>query len=242
MMAHVLTATPLPTGTLIVAQGTSAPAADFFRITVKGKSCHGSAPQNGVDALTAAAHIIVALQELSARELSVSNPAVLTVGTCQAGKAGNVIADTAELNGTLRAFDERVRAQVKKRISEISRSIAKAFRTTAKTQYGGGCPTLVNDEKLALFTLETLRKTLGKNYILSAAEIGGAITERNGGSEDFAYISQRVPSVMLALAAGEEKDGYGYPLHHPKVRFDERALPVGAAAYAAVAFGWNANA
>ena len=85
LMIHVAAGMPLPAGTVVVsAPGVSAPAADYFTIRVHGKGCHGSAPQNGIDPLTAAAHILIALQEIHARELSASDEAVLTIGTFHA--------------------------------------------------------------------------------------------------------------------------------------------------------------
>ena len=239
MMLHVLTATPFPTGKVIVAMGTSAPAADFFTITVRGKSAHGAAAQNGVDALSAAAHILVALQEISARELSPATPAPLTVGKCVGGTAANVLADRVELSGTLRAFDEQTRGRVKRRMEEICKAVAKAFRAKASVRYDSGCPCLVNDERLSAFALKRLQKTLGKERALSMAELGGTVTQSNGGSEDFAYISHAVPSVMIGLAAGNTADGYTYPLHHSKTKFDEDALCIGAAIYASMAFAWQ---
>ena len=236
MTAHVMTNVPLPVGTVVVgSKGVGAPAADYFRIQVKGKSCHGSAPWMGVDALTAAAHILLALQEISARELTPGMPAVLTVGSLQAGKAGNVIADAAELNGTLRAFDEGVRERVKKRTEEISKSVAKAFRASATVNYGGGCPSLWNDEKLSALALETAKERFGEERVYTSETLGGGTKERSGGSEDFAYISRKVPSIMVAIAAGEAGKGYEYPLHHAKVKFDEKALFTGAALYAHIA-------
>ena len=240
MMLHVLTATPFPTGNVVVATGISAPAADFFTIIVRGKSAHGAAAQTGVDALSVAAHILVALQEISARELSPASPAVLTIGKCVGGTAANVLADRVELSGTLRAFDEQTRLRVKRRMEEICKGIAKAFRAKVCVRYEGGCPCLVNDEKLSALALERLQKTLGKENALSMAELGGSVTQNSGGSEDFAYIAQVVPSVMIGLAAGDTADGYLYPLHNPKTSFDEAALCVGAATYASMAFAWKA--
>ena len=232
MMLHVLTATPFPTGALVVARGISAPAADFFEIIVKGKACHGSAPQNGVDATMVAAFVLISLQELSARELSVANPAVLTVGKMESGKTGNAISDEAKLYGTLRAFDEKVRAQVKKRIAEIAKGVSKSFRANARVSFPSGCPTLQNDENLAEMVETATAKLLGKERVIDSRNLGSDVKESNGGSEDFAYISQEIPSVMLAIAAGEKGKDYEYPLHHPKARFDENALYIGAAAYA----------
>ncbi len=235
MMIHVMTSVELPVGAAVVASGTSAPAADFFTITVKGKGCHGSAPWNGVDALTASARIALGLEEISARELSVSQPAVLTVGSLNAGNAANVIADEGVLKGTLRSFDEGTRLRVKKRLEEVSRGAGTAFRVKVKVKYGGGCPTLVNDEGLTRLAEETAKKLLQKEWVFNSATLGGSTKRDSGGSEDFAYISQEIPSVMVALAAGEKGEGYEYPLHHPRVCFDERALACGAALYAGVA-------
>ncbi len=235
-MLHVLTDIPLKAGTLVVpTAGVGAPAADYFEISVNGKACHGSTPQNGVDALTAAAHILLALQELPARELPTNIPAVLTVGKMQAGVAGNAIPDRAELCGTLRAMDEGLREYIKKRLVEIAQTQARVFRAKAQTKFLGGCPTLQNDGGMVAFTLDILRKVLGEKQVLSAADLGGGVKNASGGSEDFAYITHKVPSVMLALAAGEKNKGYEYPLHHPKARFDESVLPIGAATLAAFA-------
>ena len=240
VMIHVMVNTPLKSGTLVVSSGgVTAPAADYFTVEITGKSCHGSAPWNGVDALNASAHFLVALQALSAREISLSTPATLTVGTLQAGTAGNAIADRAVMQGTLRAFDENVREQIKKRIKEMAQSIAKAFKAKAKVSFGGGCPTLVNDSKLSAFVEKNARELLGEKGVYTSAQLaGGETARRNGGSEDFAYISQQTPSVMLALSAGAIEEGYAYPLHHPKVRFNENVLCIGSAVLAHTALRW----
>jgi len=235
LAVHVMTNTALPTGTVVVPSGgVGAPAADYFTITVRGKGCHGSAPWNGVDAAVAAAHILLALQEIPAREIPVAKPFVLTVGGLQAGTAGNVIADKATILGTLRAFEEEVRNTVKKRMADISKNVASAFRARANVAFGSGCPTLINDEKLSVFAVEKLSETLGEHSVYTLDKLGGDARSKEGGSEDFAYISHQVPSLLVAVAAGEKKEGYAYPLHHPKVRFDEGALCVGAAVYAKI--------
>lgn len=236
-MIHVTAGTPMPAGMVIICPpGVSAPAADYFTITVQGKGCHGSAPHNGIDALTAAAHILLGLQEIHARELPSGEDAVLTVGTFQGGTAPNVIADTATLAGTIRTYSEQTRSFLKERMQSISRAIAEAYRASVTVEFGSGCPTLVNDKALGQLLDACLKETLGTNMVLNAADLGG--TMRGGGSEDFAYISQEVPSVMLALAAGHPDLGYPYPQHHPKVTFDESVLSTGAAAFVSCALGY----
>lgn len=232
LMIHVAAGMPLPAGTVVVsAPGVSAPAADYFTIRVHGKGCHGSAPQNGIDPLTAAAHILIALQEIHARELSASDEAVLTIGTFHAGEAGNVIPDTATMGGTIRTYDEKTRAYLKERMTAIAKNVAEAFRASAEVSFGSGCPTLVNDKDLSEKVTGYLKDLLGASHAFTTAELNGGKPARGGGSEDFAYVSHEVPSLMLALAAGEPSKGYVYPQHHPKVKFDESVLSTGAAVF-----------
>ena len=244
MMIHVAAGLPIPAGTVIVsAPGVSAPAADYFTIRVQGKGCHGSAPENGVDALTAGAHILIGLQEIQSRELSASDEAVITIGVFQGGTAENVIADSATLGGTIRTYDEKVRSYIKERIPQIAAGIASAFRASAQVEYGSGAPTLTNDETLCKDVALYLKELLGPYGALSAADLNcSGKPSRGGGSEDFAYISQEIPSLMVALAAGEPEKGYPFPQHHPKVRFDENALSVGSAVFAYTAFRYLENA
>lgn len=239
VMIHVSSGIPLPAGTVIVSSpGVSAPAADYFSILVRGKGCHGSAPQNGIDPLTAAAHILIGLQEIMARELAASEEAVLTIGSFHGGDAGNVIPDCAELKGTIRTYDENIRSYLKQRLTEIADGIARSFRAEATVSFGSCCPTLVNHQQLSEQVTTILKQILGNPSVFTTAQLGGGKPQRGGGSEDFAYISQEIPSVMLALAAGEPAKGHEYPLHHPKVTFDEDALYHGAAALAGIALEW----
>ena len=241
LMIHVMAGMPFAPGTAIVsAPGVSAPAADYFEITVRGKGCHGSMPNKGVDPLTAAAHILLALEQINARELAMGERAVLTVGTLHAGTAPNAIADSAVMGGTLRTFDEQTRTFVKERMTQIAASMAAALRAEASVTFGTGCPTLVNDADLAACAGRYVKELLGPERAFTVAELNAAGGGASGsaGSEDFAYVSQAVPSVMLALAAGQPEQGYRWPQHHPKVKFDENALPGGAAVYAFCALRW----
>lgn len=243
LMIHVMAGLPLPTGTAIVCDGgVSAPAADYFTIRVQGKGCHGSMPNNGIDPITAAAHLITALQEIHARELAISDEAILTIGTIHGGGAANVIPDSVELGGTIRTYDEDVRSYLKTRMAEISEGIAASFRATAEVSFGSGCPTLFNDSDLSACTVSYIRELLGNQKALTAGQLnalsGNKKAPKTAGSEDFAYVSQEVPSIMLALAAGTPDNGYCYPQHHPKVMFDEAALAQGSAIYAYTAMRW----
>lgn len=243
LMIHVMAGTPFEPGTTIVAApGVSAPAADYFEIRVQGTGCHGSMPHVGVDPLNAAAHILIALQEINARELAMEDRAVLTVGTMHAGSAANAIPDTAVMGGSIRTFDEEVRSFIKERMVQLAEGIAASFRATATVSFGSGCPTLVNDKDLAVCVKQYVKELLGEEKTFSVADLNapgeGRKSSKAAGSEDFAYVSQEVPSVMLALAAGQPEKGYVYPQHHPMVQFDEEALVSGSAVYAYTAMRW----
>ena len=243
LMIHVMAGMPFEPGTVIVSDpGVSAPAADYFEIRVKGKGCHGSMPNMGVDPLIAAAHILIAMQEISARELAMNDRAVLTFGTMHAGAAANAIPDEAVMGGSLRAFDEGVRSAVRQRMTDIATDIAKAFRAEAEVTFGSGCPTLKNDGELSADACRYVKELLGEGRTFTVTELKtgnkGGEASGSAGSEDFAYVSQKVPSVMLALAAGQPEKGYSYPQHHPMVRFDNDALDIGSAVYAYTAMRW----
>jgi hippurate hydrolase len=245
LMIHVMAGMPLPAGSVIVCDGgISAPGADYFTITIQGKGCHGSMPNAGIDPINAAAHIITALQELHARELALTEEAVLTIGTIHGGNAANVIPDSVELGGTIRTYDETVRAMLKTRMTEIAQGVASAFRATATVSFGSGCPCLKNDAALSQCTVTYAKELLGSlafSVGQLAAMSGGGSSSKSAGSEDFAYVSQEAPSIMLALAAGDPEQGYCFPQHHPKVRFDEAALANGCAVYAYSAMRWLAE-
>ncbi len=243
MMIHVMAGLPIPAGTVISCDGgVSAPAADYFYIDIQGKGCHGSMPNNGVDPVTIAAHIITGLSEINSRELGLSDDAVITIGTINAGNAANVIPDTAHMSGTIRTYDEETRSYIKQRVSDIASNIASAYRGSASVTYGSGCPFLLNNPDLATCSAKYLNELLGPSRTFTAAQLnamsGGGKASKSTGSEDFAYVSQKVPSIMFALAAGTPQDGYCYPQHHPKVKFDEAILSEGSAVYAYTAMRW----
>lgn len=239
VMIHVLTGMPIKTGCFIVpGEGVSAPAADFFTINVHGKGCHGSTPHQGVDSITAAARILLTMQEISAREMSISDEGILTVGSFNGGASGNVIADSTVLKGTLRAFDDSLRENMKKRIEEIAVNVGKAHRCNVTVSFDNGCPTLKNDGVMSSLALDSLKELFEADYVISADDAPGGF---RGGSEDFSYVSQQVPTIMLGLGAGEPQNGYTHPQHHPKTVFDDSVLWRGSAALSYFAVKYFGN-
>lgn len=238
VMIHVSAGMPLPSGTVMVAGGgISSTSCEQYHITVKGKGGHGSAPHEAIDPITAAAHIHIALQEINSRELEGNQFGVFTTGRFEAGTASNVIPDTAEMWGTIRTTDpeNKVAALIRTRMEQICKGVGAAFRCETAVEFYDFCPCMVIDGELAENTLRYMKQLLGESALDLSVISGG---KAGGGSEDFAFVSHRVPTVSMFLTAGNSKDGYTFGQHHPKVRFDDSVLYRGAAAYAYTALCW----
>ena len=237
-MIHVNAGMPLPSGTVIVAGGgITSTSCEQYHITVKGKGGHGSTPHEAIDPITAAAHIHIALQEINSRELEGNQFGIFTTGRFEAGKASNVIPDTAEMWGTIRTTDPEnaVGELIKNRMVQISSGIGSAFRCEVTAEFYDFCPCMVIDPQLSADTLRYMRDIFG-SAVIDMAEVFG--DKAGGGSEDFAFVSHLVPTVSMFLAAGSSQDGYVFGQHHPKVKFDDSVLYRGSAAYVQTALRW----
>lgn len=236
-MIHSFTGIGASHGLLVIpAGGYVTSSGDVFRIEINGKGGHGAMPHTSVDPLNVAAHIHIGLQEIIAREMDPSSTAIITVGIMQGGQAENIIPDSALLSGTIRSFNADERSFMKKRIAEIAKGVGTAYRATVNVTFPLEAPSVYNDPALYRRVLEINREMLGEERIKGLEIIypGGKMT----GCEDFSYVSERVPSVMMILTAGSPEKGYSYPLHHPKADFDESVLHLGAAVYANTALEW----
>ena len=240
MMIHVFAGIPAPTGLIFyMATGPASASSDWFDIKIQGKGGHGAVPHMAVDPLVTMSNIHLAIGEINSREVDPDKFLVITPCVLQGGTIGNVIPDSAFMQGTIRTFDNDVREFAKKRVKEIAEGIAATYRCTATVEYSRGCPSLINNQEVRDSVVKYTKELIGPKAVLDASVIPGAGGGRMGGSEDFAFISEKVPSTMLGLAANiVDKDGNSYGQHHPKVQFDEKALPVGAAVYANAALSW----
>lgn len=143
MALHVNSGTP--SGMVLCGLGTCMAGCTLFRIQVKGKGCHGAMPETGVDPINIAAHIYLSLQEIIAREVTPTKPAVVTIGKFVGGKAPNIIPEEVVLEGTIRTLDRDLSAQIYKRIEEISSQTAALFRGQATVTEIASAPPLHND-------------------------------------------------------------------------------------------------
>ena len=231
MMLHVTAGMPMPSGMFLVAGGgISSTSCEQYHITVRGKGGHGSTPHESIDPITAAAHIHIALQEIHSRELEGNQFGVFTTGRFEAGKASNVIPDTAEMWGTIRTTDpeNKVGELIRKRMEQICKGVATAFRCEAEVEFFDFCPCMMIDGELASMAMDSMHTLFGDKAIDLSVVSGG---KAGGGSEDFAFVSHLVPTVSMFLTAGSKQDGYEFGQHHPQVRFDDSVLWRGSAAF-----------
>ncbi|WP_318628422.1 M20 family metallopeptidase [Paenibacillus polymyxa] len=238
MMLHVLTGMPIPIGQFVVpeAGGAISASSDWFEIIIRGRGAHGAMPSAAVDPLNVAAHLHLALQGILSREIPPVESAVLTIGVMEGGSTNNVIPDTARMKGSVRTFNAALRDKMETRIHDISAGIGETFQAKVDVIYTRGCPEVKTDSGLNRQMRTTIANTFGASSLIGITQLipGGKLM----GSEDFAFVSQAVPSTSVFLNAGNTEEGYGYPVHHPKTMFSDEVLYKGAAAYAAFARDW----
>jgi amidohydrolase len=207
-------------GTAVVHDGPLLAASDRFDVSIRGKGGHGAHPDQTIDAVLVAAHLTVALQTIVARSINPLEPAVVTVGAIHAGLAPNVIAETAELNGTIRSFSQETRAVLHRRIREVTAGVAATFGATIEVQILLGVDPTINAAKPTQVMHSAVAAVLGEEQINT--------TYKTTGGEDFSAVLERVPGnfFMLGSRSGEST---GAPHHNPRFDIDESCLPQGVA-------------
>ena len=216
----------LPTGTVGITPGPVNAAADELHLTVRGKGGHGGYPHLAVDAIPAAAAIVLALQTIAARETDPLASIVVTLGTIEGGYRNNVIADVVTLTGTIRTYDPVIRRGVEAKIRRIADGVAAGYGATAQVEIVYGYPPVVNDLRLATAFAAHLAAQTGIPIERPAPTMG---------AEDFAYFAERVPGVVGRLGIRNEALGSIHSGHSPQFRLDEAAIPTGITALVAFA-------
>ncbi len=211
----------LPAGKVGVRPGPSMAAADAFTIHLRGKGAHAAMPHEGVDTVLMASHVIVALQSLVSRETDPVGTSVITIASVMAGQgAHNVIPETAELKGTLRTFDARLREKLIRRIGEMSQGIAAALGGSAEVVWLRGSPAVVNDPVMVERFRQVAQRVVGEESVLEVPPVMGG--------DDMSEFLNRRPGVYFWLGAGDPDPAKNRPHHHPGFWIDDqRSLPLG---------------
>lgn len=195
-------------------------SSDTVLIKVLGNGGHGSMPHLTVDATLVAAHIVVALQTVVSRHIDPRQMAVVTVGSLHAGNAPNVIAETADLQLSVRAYAPEVRQRLRERICELVEAQARVFGARVEIDYQWRYPALRNDAAMTDFARAALTEWLGEEALIADLQ---PLT----GSEDFSFMLQACPGCYLIIGNGEGEQG-GCMVHNPRYDFNDAILPIAA--------------
>ena len=209
----------LPVGVLGVKAGPLMAAVDRLRVVVRGRGGHGGNPHRAADPVVAAAHVVVALQSVVAREVSPVQAAVVTVGAIHGGQAFNVIPDEVTLTGTIRTFDPQLRREMPARIQRIASGVAQALQCAAEVEVRPGNPAVVNDAAAAALARRAAVRVVGEEAVREP--------EPTMGGEDMAVYFERVPGCFVFVGSANPDRGYDQPHHSPRFDFDEDALAIG---------------
>jgi amidohydrolase len=213
-------------GYVAVGPGGFMAAADRFTITIHGQMTHGSAPQDGVDAVYVASQVVTALQAIVSREVDSRNALVVSVGTFNAGNRFNIIADKAVLTGTVRTLDRETWEGIPERFERIIAGICEANRATHELDFERTTPVVNNHEGLTSFAHKSFSASLGAEHVIDGDPIMAA--------EDFSYYQQQVPGVYFFLGVANQAEGWTDYVHTPTFRPDEAAIAVGVKAAASL--------
>lgn len=215
-----------PLGSVVVTDGVVNASSDLFSIQISGKGGHGGRPHETVDAVVAGSLLVTALQTIVSREVNPDHPSVVSVGLFQAGSAANVIADHAELHGTIRAQEQDVRLALHQSIQRIAEAIGQLHNAKTETQIQLGTPPVRNSHNATDLARRAASLVMRSDQIpeLEVANMGG---------EDFAYYLQETAGCYVRFGCSVE-GAESWPAHSSRFDFDERVLGVGAAYYSQI--------
>jgi amidohydrolase len=209
--------------------GPTMAAVDQFVAKVKGKQSHGAYPHLSVDPIVMASQVVMALQTIRSRNLPPLEPSVVTVGIFRGGERFNIIPGEVHLEGTVRTYNEEVRAEVERRMREILDGITRAGGGSFELEYKKNAPATVNDQALSQTSAALLARSVGAGNV--------KVVEPSMGGEDFAYFANQIPGFYFRLgivAPGTTSGG----LHTPTFRADDSAVAVGMKAMSRLLVDW----
>ena len=214
-------------GALAFRSGGAMASADRFKIVVKGKGTHGGMPWLGVDPIVVSSQIVLGLQTIVSRQTDLTaTPAVVSVGMIKGGTRNNIIPPEVEMEGTIRAFDPKIRKDIHERIKKTAAMIAESAGAAAEVNVQLGVPVTFNDPKLTTQMTPTLERVVGQKKIMTANQVTGA--------EDFAFYQEKIPGFFFFLGI-TPPGSKPIPNHSPYFLVDESALIVGVRAMANLA-------
>ena len=224
----------IPTGTLSVRSGPICAASNPFAVTIRGRGSHGAKPHLGTDVIVAGAQTVTALQTISSRRTSPTEPVVVTVGSFHSGTAGNILPEEAKLTGILRTMGGEAKERVKADFRAIVSGIAAGMGVEAEIEIFESYPGCRNDPAVTSLLRQAAAKVLGEPNVLE-------LDAPSLGTDDFGYFSDTAPGCYYYIGVGNEEKGFTCPNHNPRFAADPDALPLAAAVAAQAALDFLAG-
>ena len=222
---HVMSS--METGKVFYREGAVQTGRAYFKLKVNGKGGHGSSPHMANDAIVAASYFVEAIQTIISRRLNPFDVGSITIGSFDGKGSFNVIKDSVELEGDVRAMTEETRNLIEREVRRLADGLQEMYGVTCELDYNNDYPVLYNDPELTEFVADSLKSS-------SIPEVTGVERcEPQPPSEDFAYYAKERPSVFFYVGA-MPADGHFYPHHHPKFDINEDCLLIAAKAMGAV--------
>jgi len=212
-------AAELQSGVIEFVKGSMCAASTMFKVTVKGKSCHGAHPYLGIDPLIPACAMVTELQSIVTRNIHPQESALITVGSFHSGSAGNAIPDETVFRGIIRVLDMKNRELLKEKLETLCNGIAKAHGAECVVEYEDSYPVLYNDDEMYRLSIETIMMNLGKEKVLQSEKA-------SMGADDFAYFCENSKGLYLSLGTHKEGEEM-YALHSSNLNPDENAMKNG---------------
>jgi amidohydrolase len=225
-----------PTGMIGYRSGALLASADKFQIFVRGTQTHAAMPWRGIDPIVVGAQIVTSLQTIVSRRMNIAQePSIVTVGMFHGGVRHNIIPETSQMEGTIRAFDEEQREEIHQHVKHIGEMIAKAGGATAQVHIHRGYDVTVNDAKLTEWSVPTLGRIAGDANVRFIDKVCGA--------EDFSCYQKEVPGFFyfLGCTAADKDAATAAPNHSPRFFVDEACLKLGVRSLCGLTLDWLAS-
>lgn len=213
----------VPVGKISLESGARMAAADMFTVKIKGRSGHGSMPQETIDAVVVGSALVMNLQHLVSRNTNPLDTLVVTVGKFEAGTRMNIIAGEAILEGTMRSFSDNVWKAIPEQFERVVNNTCATYGATAEINLIRATPPLVNDERISDILKESAVKLYGDEAVIKY--------EKTPGGEDFAYFTQKVPGALAFVGIRNDERDINAPHHNERFDIDESALEMGTNLY-----------
>ncbi|WP_306010659.1 amidohydrolase [Paenibacillus sp. FSL H8-0548] len=208
--------TPLAYGLVASKPGPFMSAADEFVIDIIGRGGHGGLPHQAIDAIMIGSTLVQSVQSIVSRSVNPLQPAVVSIGSFQAGSTNNIIAERCRLKGTVRSFDEQTRWMIHERLESLVTHVCQMHGAEFDYQMRIGYPPVVNDETEAERFFKVGERLFGSSSVIRSEAITVA--------EDFSYYLEKVPGCFIFVGAGNESCGATFSHHHPKFDIEENAM------------------